>query len=166
MTTTYGVTSTEVDFVLSSAGVARRTNDDETGVDDSTQVTSAIEMEAATINMYLGRRYVLSELTSNAWVKWTLAWFAAYRLDCRLANNPAPLLVKEREERLELLKLIADGQLDLPEQNPSYECLPSVTNLAAELRGGTKKIRVDPYSSTRPPSTEVVRNTTYDLYPQ
>lgn len=161
MTTTY-CAAADVQFVLSEVGVTLRTDDDEDRESDADQITSAIEIAATTMNQHLDRRYILSQLSGNAWCKWTNAYLAAFVLDSRQNNQPGPRLTEERAERLEFLKEIASGNEGVPEQTESYDQLPCLSNYTLE-QWQAMPVRVREDISTRPPAagTPVKRNPAY-----
>jgi hypothetical protein len=106
MTTTY-CTRTDLEAIISPAGLLACIDDDENGGTSPTAdgyVTSAIENAASKINQKLATsKYKPASIGSNAWVKWTNAYLAIDILS-RRRNNPAvESITSEIKERLELL---------------------------------------------------------------
>jgi hypothetical protein len=169
MTTTY-CTRTDLEAIISPAGLLACIDDDENGGTSPTAdgyVTSAIENAASKINQKLSTsKYKPASISSNAWVKWTNAYLAIDILS-RRRNNPAvESITSEIKERLELLDAVRAGREQLPEQTPDFDCLPAVSNLKPELYKYQNPIRVsvnESVGSTPDPTRK--RHQSNDLSP-
>lgn len=149
MTQTY-CTAAHIEFVLSEFGLTAVLDDDESGVAsvaEEERTTTAITWTASTINQAVGIQYKLSDVTSNTALQMANAILAAELL-CQRRNNPIPEVLGRRCERLrDWLTEIRWGRQQLPEQNASFDHLPTVTNFDI-IPGSYNPVSVDIYHST------------------
>lgn len=139
-------TAADVYFVLSEAGATACVDDLETGTLSAAGqalITSAIEIAAGDINQAVRHQYKLSDLSGgNYWLKWTNAYFAAAKLAVR-RSNPAPeSLDAEVKSRKDTLLEIRWGRESIPEQNPSFDFRPTMSNLTVEPGKISNPVRV------------------------
>jgi len=150
MATTY-CTRSDIETLLSPVALIECIDDDHSGTESAAEtihITNAIERAATRLNMAVSRQYVLSEVTGNAWMKWANATLAAELLASR-RGNPAPQsIMDDAKEILELLNEISWGRKPLPEQAPSFDHLPTVSNFEAEPRKRIMPVRVVKEEST------------------
>lgn len=126
-------------------------DDDQDGVEsvaESAYVTDAITRAAVEMNGKLRQQYTLSELSANDWCKWCNAYLAAWYLGARRNNPPAPSVISVVDMYREQLELASWGRFQLPEQAPSFEHIPAVSNFAPELGKVSNPIRVITEEST------------------
>lgn len=160
MTTTY-CTRLSVESIISAPGLLALIDDDADGVEspaESQYVTDAIERAAARLNAQVGRQYVISELSTNAWMKWANATLAVMFL-CKRKGNPLPESVQQDVKEIEDLAIeISWGRRSLPEQAPSFDHSAAVSNFNVEM-AHANPIRVNSQESTRAqPVPQVRRN--------
>lgn len=151
MAQTYCVTS-DVEFVLSAAGVTACLDDYEDGQRSTAEdalVVRAIEIAAGKINQRVRHQYKLTDLAAgNDWLRDTNAYLAAKTLAER-RGNPAPQsLMEECKDREMLLEQIRWGREQIPEQLPSFDHSPTVSNFEPELGRVNNPIRVRQNEST------------------
>lgn len=158
---------TDVEFVWSQVGVIFRTDDRNIGITDAPTVTNGIDCGAADMNARIERRYPdPSVLASNAWCRWTNAWFAAYYLGGRRGNAPPQMVKDQYADRLNFLDSLIDGKTVIP----GAPALPGadvfVSNYSANLIGpGGGSVARNPFTSTGPASPPGVHSTPeYYLY--
>jgi phage gp36-like protein len=167
MPTTY-CTQSDVEAILSAAGVTAFADDDEDGSLDGTEtgyITRAIERAAARMNAVLEIRYKLADLTSNAWCQFANADVAAYLLTSRRGNSPPTQIADAYQEVIDLLDKIKANRGKVPEQGESFDFLPSVSNYQPVRGVRNMPVRVDPNESTGDaPATGIKRETSQD-YP-
>lgn len=132
-------TRTEVEAILSSAGVMARLDD---GTSNSAaQAVAVIEQASETVNIHCCRRYAVAALATSPWVKWATATIAA-RNACRRRANPVPgAIEQDYDEVMEKLKQILSAQLDLPNIAPAHDETPAVSNYTIDSRFHRSKIR-------------------------
>lgn len=168
MATTY-CTRLDVESILSAPAVLALIDDDGDGNEspgESQFVTDAIERAAVKLNGQIGRQYKLEDVTDNDWMKWANAVLAAALLSKR-RNNPLPESIHaDVQEINELANEIAWGRRSLPEQAPSVEHIPAVTNFRPELGHGYAPVRVSTQESTgASPEGDRKRNISSPIYP-
>lgn len=143
MSQTY-CTYADLESMLSVAGVLAFIDDSENGTASGAETqyaTDAIERAAAKMNADLDEVYILSQLASNVWCKWANATLAIYELSKR-RNNPCPAsLIDDVKEITERLRDIGMGRARVPEQAPSFDSYPAVTNYAVERGRGIMPVR-------------------------
>lgn len=162
MTTIY-CNRAAVESVIGAPGLLAFIDDDGDGVESPTEsayVSDAIERAAVRLNSQVGRQYKLEDVTANAWMEWANATLAAALLTKR-RNNPVPeSLSQDVQEITELANEIAWGRRSLPEQRPSAEHSPTVSNFRPELRKFYGPVRVVAEESTgAAPESGVKRET-------
>ena len=141
----------DVKAIIGEAAYNACLDDDQDGVLSGTEsgyATSAIERAAVELNSSLRHQYVLSQLATNEWCKWANAELAAFYLRSR-RNNPveqshADAVVQIRTELLEMRW----GRQQLPQQSPSFEHIPTVSNFTPEIGKYVNPIRVVREEST------------------
>ena len=150
MTTTYG-TRAGIESIMSPATLLAHIDDDQTGTEsagETAHVTNAIERAAVRINMAVSRQYDLADVTSNTWLVWANNVLAAEMLYAR-RGNPAPQSIMDAAKEIEsLLTEIQWGRASLPEQVPSYDFGPAVTNFHVEPGRRIAPVRVSREEST------------------
>jgi hypothetical protein len=147
MAQTYCVAA-DVEFVLSAAGVTACLDDGEEGVRSAEAddlLDRAIDVAAGKINQHVRHQYKLSDLTpaTNTWLRDTNAYLAAKVLAMRRGNPCPESLVEEVKEREAALVEIRWGRESIPQQSPSFEHIPSVSNFRPELYKMNTPVRVD-----------------------
>lgn len=150
---------TDVEDLLSQAGVLATIDDDENGVespDESQAVVLAIQRSATRINVKVQRQYVLADVTTNTWLRWANATMAAAMLIMRRSNPLPETWAQDLREINEMLDDVAWGRMNLPEQVPSFDYRGSVTNLRPELYKALSPVRVVVPESTGPQSVDGV----------
>lgn len=161
MTTTYCVRA-DIESLVGIPAVLACIDDDHDGVEsagDTLNITAAIERAAVEMNGALDRQYTLADLSDNDWCKWCNANLAAMFLFAR-RGNPAPSSVIEAAQAYrERLAEIMYGRQQVPEQNPSFEHTPAVSNFKPEIGKYDNPIRVVREESTgAAPNTPHRRN--------
>lgn len=146
MTTIY-CTRADVASISGEAALIANTDDDQTGVENSDYITDAINRAAVEMNHALDNQYILSQLSGNDWCRWVNAYLAAYFLFSRTANPVPPSIEIACERYRDDLEKIRWGRDSIPEQAPSFEHIPTVSNMVPELRK-SPPIRVERESST------------------
>jgi len=151
MAQTYCVAA-DVEFVLSAAGVTACLDDGEEGVRSAEAddlLDRAIDVAAGKINQHVRHQYKLSDLTpaTNTWLRDTNAYLAAKVLAMRRGNPCPESLVEEVKEREAALVEIRWGRESIPQQLPSHEHTPSVTNYKSRLGNPDGPIPVDEQTS-------------------
>jgi hypothetical protein len=157
MTQTY-CSRADIVSLMGEAALLASIDDNMDGVisaEEEAIVTSLIEMTASEINRQVRHQYVLTEVASNVWLKWAQATMCVYRLRKR-RNNPAEGSVEDDYQEINrLLNEVRWGREQLPEQLPSFDHLPSVSNFVPQIGRGTAPIRVieEESTTTRPTSS-------------
>jgi hypothetical protein len=113
-------------------------------------VTSIIERAAVEMNHALYQQYVLSELADNDWCKWCNATLTAYYLFQRRGNAPPASIIEDAQRFRESLEQIRWGRDSVPEQSPSFDHTPTVTNFRPEIHKTDNPVRVSKDESTGP----------------
>jgi hypothetical protein len=137
--------------IIGEAAVLACIDDDQDGVEsplESSFVDHAIERAAVEMSIYLRQQYDLLDIANNTWCKWCNAYLAAWNLFTRRGNPPPDTLVQIVDKYREELKDIKNGLMQLPEQNSSFEYIPTVSNLQPELGKLVMPVRVDVQEST------------------
>jgi hypothetical protein len=150
MSTTYCVQA-DVESIIGAAAVLACSDDDQDGAlspDEDLIVTAAIERAATEMNSALCSQYKLSDLSGNDWCKWCNAYLACWYLFKRRAN-PGPVSIGEdiafyRDQ----LSEARWGRFQIPEQNPSFEHTPAVSNFRPNISSRDNPIEVDTNTST------------------
>lgn len=150
MVTTYCDRDDIID-IAGEASILAAIDDGHDGVESAAEtlyVTKAINRAAAEMNVALECQYILSELSGNEWCKWANASLALYFLRTR-RNNPAEASVIEAVNSIRtMLEEIRWGRASLPEQSPSFDFTPAVSNMRPELFKVDNPIRVVREEST------------------
>lgn len=169
MASTY-CTTDDVEFVISVAGVTACLDDDETGrrsAKASTWLATAIAWSASEINEFAQHQYRTSELlASNAWLSRANAYMAVEIL-CKRRSNPVPESIAEEVQKIrEKLVSVRWGRTRIPDQLPSADHTPAVSNFRVEPRKYTNPVRVVEAESTgdAPPS-RITRHTSGNYSP-
>jgi len=150
MTTTY-CTRQAIASIISTPALLSLIDDDADGVESAAEqqfVADAITRAAVKLNSNIGRQYVLSELSTNAWMKWANATLAAALLMKRRGNPLPESIAQDVKEIEELANEIGWGRRSLPEQAPSFDHSAAVTNFRPEIGHSYAPIRVDRQEST------------------
>jgi hypothetical protein len=149
-TTTYCVRA-DIESIYSAHGVDMAVDDDQDGIvlaAEETFVDRAIVRAAGKINSRVQKRYTLSELSNNDWMRDVNATIAAQILARRRGNGSPPSLDAEVDSYMEDLDDIRGDRLDIPEQNASLDYTPVVSNYVMQRGQVTMKPRVDTGTST------------------
>lgn len=160
--------ASDVEFVLSAAGVTACLDDDETGLrsaEADALLDRAIDTAAGKINQHVRHQYKLTDLAglTNTWLRDTNAYMAAKVLATRRGNPCPESLVDEVKERELTLVEIRWGRESIPQQLPSHEHIPTVSNFRPELYKMNTPIRVDVQESIgSAPVDGVTRRTAND----
>lgn len=150
MTTTY-CNRSDVATIIGDPMILSCIDDDRTGVETPEKtaiITACIERGAVEMNQALYQQYKLSDLSGNAWCKWCNAYLACWYLNSRRGNPPPPAIVDEVQTFKQQLSEIMFGRFQVPEQAPSIECIPVVSNFKPELGKLFSPIRVSRDEST------------------
>ncbi len=145
----------DIEALWTVAAVLASVDDDTSGTLSAAEegyITRAIQRAAERMNAYLEERYVLAELATNTWCRDANAAIAAYLLSIRRGvSAPAPFQLQYDGLMSDLFE-IARGRLKVPEANESVETIPTVSNFAIDLTGGSDKVlRVAETSTGSPP---------------
>lgn len=161
MTTIY-CTRNDVASLIGEAGILACLDDDQDGsltTGEQRYVTDCINRAAVEMNSALDCQYVLSELSGNDWCRWCNAYISVWHLQSRRANSPSGSVVDAVASYRDLLAEIRFGRFKVPEQAPSFDHLPSVSNFTPELGNPQGPIGVDTEkSTTTAPHTSRKRN--------
>lgn len=154
----------DVESIMATHGVTAFVDDNVDGSRSAAEtqyIADAISRAAALeLNMALGSRYKLSDLSSNVWCRWANAVCAAADLASRRVNPLSRTLADRCKRIRDDLRLIQTGKMALPEQAESFDQRPSVTNYDPERWRGTSPARVRTDESTGPvPVAGIVRRT-------
>lgn len=152
----------DIESILGVAGVLALIDDDQDGTEASAETlhaTNAIERAAVDMNSALRNQYVLSELADNDWCKWCNAYLAAYYLLNR-KNSAVPASVAD--EVVQFREKLAEarwGRFQVPEQAPSFQHTPAVSNFQPEIRKFDNPIRVyeEESTGTKPTNPNISR---------
>ena len=166
MAQTYCVRA-DVESILGVAGVLACIDDNQDGAEaagETTEVTNAIERAAVEMNSSLRNQYVLSELADNDWCKWCNAYLAAYYLTNRKNNPPSASVADEIIRFRDQLGEARWGRFQVPEQAPSFQHTPTVSNFNVELQKLDTPIRVVTEESTgsAPTNPNIKRETAFN----
>ena len=148
--TTY-CTADDLDSYWSSTGVTSRLDDNEDGVLDATEQlhrTAALERATNTINARLTMRYKLADLTGNLWARDCCIILACYYVGMRRGEGVGPILVADFDRYMTELREIAAGDLELPQQTPSFDTRPVATNYEPDMRSRNVRVRRNDKTST------------------
>ncbi len=155
MATTYCARA-DLESIVGMAAVLAQVDDDQTGTESAGTGTSpasaspfdAIVRAAVEMNAAMRMQYKLSDLAGNDWCKWCNAYLACYYLWARKSNAPPPSVVENVNSYRELLDAIRWGRAEIPEQNPSFEHIATVSNFSPELMKSFNPVRVVKEEST------------------
>lgn len=141
----------DIESILGVAGVAACIDDGQEGAEsvaDAAEVTQAIERAAVEMNSALRNQYKLTDIADNDWCKWCNAYLAAYYLTNRKNNAVSASIADEVTRFRDQLSEARWGRFQLPEQAPSFDHTPSVSNFNPEIRKFNHPIRVIEEEST------------------
>lgn len=151
MSTIYCVKA-DIEAILGVAGVLALIDDDQDGEASAAEllhVTAAIERAAVEMNTAIENSdYDYADLTSNDWCKQCNATLAAYKLSGRKNNTPSATVVEEYQHFKNCLEELRWGRFRIPEQAPSHETKPTVSNFRPEVNKNHSPIRVVTEEST------------------
>lgn len=158
----------DVESILSAAGVEAFTDDTEVGSAVAAFVTDAIARSAGDMNAILFCRYVPADLVGSVWCKWHNARRAAAEV-CMRRLNPVPSTLGEQLDReRQLLDRIANGDpgARVPDVISSLESIPTVSNFDVQRGRYRQPVRVAVQESTgAAPNGTRMRPITVDPYP-
>lgn len=127
-------------------------DDDNNKVESASEtlhITAAIERGAVEMNAALRHQYYpLTALADNDWCKWCNANLAIYHLSSRRGNPPPPSVADAILIARERLEEIRWGRDQVPDQLPTHEHIPTVSNFQPEIKRTFSPIRVDTDEST------------------
>lgn len=142
---------TDIENIMGPAAVLASIDDDQDQVEsaaDTAALTAIIDRAANEMNQMIRHQYVLADVAGNDWLVYAQATIVVYRLRTR-RNNPAEGSVEEEYRSvMRLLKEVRWGREQLPDQSPSYDHLPSVSNFSPQLFRQDAPIRVSEEEST------------------
>lgn len=141
----------DLEAIVSKHGVDAFVDDDQDGLISATEetyVTFAIERAATQINMYLQRRYKAADVVNNDWLTGANAALAVCLIVKRRGNPDITSLTEECDDYTGWLDGIKNKEFDLPNQSPSVDNTPTVSNFRVELWRSTMKPRVSRQEST------------------
>lgn len=148
---TYCVAS-DVEYVLSAAGVTACLDDHEDGqrsVAEDALLTRAIDIAAGKINAKVRYQYKLTDLAAgNDWLRDCNAYLAAKSLAMRRGNPLPESLAQECKDYEATLERIRWGRDKIPDQLPSADHTPAVSNFIVEQRKIDNPVRVVKEEST------------------
>ncbi len=122
--------------IMSQAAIDLRTDDNPPSI-----WGNAAFRAVGDINLYLFRRYDPADLQTSYWITFSAALIAVWHL-CGRRGNPKPASIKEDyKAKIEELKLIKNGDLDVPECNPRRIAGPVMSNTFVKL-GPQPHVRV------------------------
>lgn len=157
----------DVESILSDHGVLSYSDDDEDGAADAGIVSAAIERAAAIdISPLIEERYTpLSATSSNSYLKWANALFAAKHLTIRRNLPMATSLEVECGAVLQLLNQVFNGQRSIPEQHENADHGPFVTNYNVQRIRTQMPARVAQQESTgKVPHKSITRRASFTPY--
>lgn len=165
MSTTY-CDQDDVTSILGAAAVLALIDDDQDGeatAAETQYVTDAIERAAVEMNTAIENSdYDYADLANNAWCKWCNAYLAVYNLAGRKNDTPAASVVEQIQAYQRHLEELRWGRFRIPEQSPSHETTPTVTNFRPEVDKINSPIRVVAEESTgTAPPEGIKRETAY-----
>lgn len=140
-------TRTDVQMILSSQGILDRTEED--SANNSTQVTldGLIEFASAELEVSVSKRYELSSLSNNRWMRYAAAVITSHMLFSH-KGWPVPDSIQDWYDRtMGTVASIMRGLVDLPGANPRVEPLPAMGNTHVNLGYRVNKIRRDQFAS-------------------
>jgi hypothetical protein len=150
MTTTYCARN-DIGSIIGEPSILACIDDDRDGVESPAEqlyIAAAINRAAVEMNQSLCRQYTISELVNNDWCKWCNAYLASWFLYARRGNPPPPSIVDSVQTYRQQLAEIMFGRFQVPEQNPSFDHTPTVSNFKPELIKSVAPIRVNEEEST------------------
>ncbi len=129
---------------MSANGVSVSTNDSQgNSVSDATIVANAIERGQSKLSQYLTQKYDTSLITSsNVWIKWAAATFAAVEIMRRKGGVVSAGLQEIYEEYLSILNDVKNGPGLIPDLLPRTTPGMAVSNLMIDNRYPRAKVRV------------------------
>jgi hypothetical protein len=141
----------EIEAIYSIFGVNARLDDDQDGYGE-VNVGAIIEQATSMMNRYLLKRYGVTAIAATTWAKWCCATLGAVLIARRRGNDVPQSILDERDDYLEALKAIGNGQEDLiADDGPAstaYDETPTVSNLTVDGRFTRQKVRRVPTTST------------------
>lgn len=159
-------TRSDVESVLSVAGVALRLDDDQNATESATETayltTQGLNWATSKVNDYCEGRYDIADLAAN-WTVNEWASILAARWLCLRRCNPIPESVQALyEEAVEQLQQVKAGQYDLGDAAERTTKGPAWSNLRLSLHR-VRKLRVErPISEKTPPKPAGNRTTDYE----
>jgi hypothetical protein len=162
MMTTY-CTQSDIERLLSSAGVLAFADHDEDGVAEVGVVDDCIVRASEEINLYCRQRYSEAGLASSSLVtRWATILGACFV--CELRGNPVPASLEKEANRLleTILPNILAGTMSLPGIPFGNDLRPGMSNLAVDRRYRFSKVRRTGPSSTNQQS-KVARHDVLDI---
>jgi hypothetical protein len=146
-------TIADVEELLSVQGATAFVDDDETGSRSTAEaafITSMIGYAAERINFQINQVYVLADVVNNGWLNYANAYLAAGNLIQRRGMPLTPSLSDQIDQILDQLSQIVNGSARLPQQVPSFDTLPTVSNFKVDLSNANTPTPVNVSASTGP----------------
>lgn len=138
--------------LIGEAGLLTCIDDNANGQEEATEsvfLDNAISRAATEMNAKLRHQYnPLSALANNEWCVWCNAYIAVYFLQSRRSNSPAAAIMEAVQAYRETLEDIRWGRDNVPEQAPTHNSQPSVTNFNIRFNDPDGPVLVDPDQST------------------
>lgn len=150
-------TQTEVERLLSVAGVVAFSDHEDEATGNSDVVDDAIDRASGEILLFLANRYDPDVLAESSLVRrWATVGAACYL--CQTRNNPPPeSLVGQWEQLIAdpdgIIPKIGLGKLRLAGVQMRYDSRPAFSNLRVDRRWPTSKVRVTKVNSSDAPTT-------------
>lgn len=151
MAVTIYCTAANIESIIGQPALVACVDDDQDGNLSATEalhITAAINRAAVEMNSSLNNQYVLSDLSGNEWCKWCNAYIACWHLFSRRSNPVPSSIVEAVTDYRDKLSEARWGRFQVPEQAPSFEHIPTVSNMKPEIFKTVAPIRVSVDEST------------------
>jgi len=148
----------DVEKVLSELGVTLRIDDNANGVGETTNLTYALEEASEQVDFHLLQRYTASDLTASDYVTKATAAIAACLLSRRRANSVPPSLGQSCEKYEKQLKMIMDGDAELPGATLRDDPGITTSGLNVDLTRPDMPVRRSRLRSTGDPPPSTVKD--------
>lgn len=140
---------TNVESVLSEAGVRNRVDDLFVGTGDTGLLTDCIDQASSDIDIDMLARYPVEELQKSRWIKWSCAWLAAGYLMIRRGLSISQSTKDKIDEIKMKLARIRDGYDRIPEIAERGDRLPSILGITHDKRFRQQPSRMEPQTSSK-----------------
>lgn len=151
MATTY-CNRADIASIIGEPAVVAWCDDDQSGdlspVEEA-YITGAISRAAVEMNEKIRHQYGdLSAIVGNDWARWCNAYIACWMLASRRANAPPGSVIDAVINYRDMLTEIRWGRTSIPEQAPSHDFAPAVSNPTIELNNLEGPVAIDTDIST------------------